>query len=75
MWTFTYYAPVWFVRLNNRLMWGLTFTYWVYFNHLLFEQGRIFNVAEKSNPSLGYGGGEVPFKYERIYALHRPLRF
>ena len=70
--TLKYLSPVWVVRLSNRLIWSGTIYYWIYFNHLLGEQGRIFNVAEKQNPADGHTMNTQPIKYERMYALDRP---
>jgi len=67
----TYYTPTWVIKLSNRLMWCGTMYYWLYCNHLLGEQARIWNVAERNNPSEQYTMNTQPLKYERIYAIDK----
>lgn len=70
---FRYLAPVWFVKISNRMMWSFTAYYWIYCMHCLGDQGQLWNVASKNAPNEQYDTGMQPFKYERIYALDKPV--
>lgn len=67
-------TPIWLLNLNHRLAWTLTLTYMTVYLLFLGRQSEVFKTVDKA-PG-GYSQDEMlPYRYEDVYALQKPLRF
>ena len=70
-----YKAPVYWTNLVSRVIWILTFYYFLYYSCFLADQSEAFWVDDKQPVHKPNGDTEQPKKYEFLYSVKRPHGF
>lgn len=68
-------TPIWLLNLNHRLGWSLTLSYMTIYLLFLGRQSEVFKFVEKNPGGLNQSNTSLPYRYEDLYVLEKPLRF
>ncbi len=64
-------APVWFTSLMEKVLWAMTFYYFVYYCSFLGDTVYAFNIWKRNGPKLASDPVEQFYYYEDLYHYKR----